>query len=127
MRPAPLKFSMLIMILCLAGCETRVITARRFEVVRVIDGDTFRIMYDGEETSVRLVGIDAPERRQPGGPAATAALRKMIDRRTVRIEFPCKRKRDNFGRLLCDVHIEGRNIAKTLVDTGNATPIAARR
>jgi micrococcal nuclease len=115
------------MILCLAGCETRVITARRFEVVRVIDGDTFRIMYDGEETSVRLVGIDAPERRQPGGPAATAALRKMIDRRTVRIEFPCKRKRDNFGRLLCDVHIEGRNIAKTLVDTGNATPIAARR
>jgi micrococcal nuclease len=108
------------MILCLAGCETRVITARRFEVVRVIDGDTFRIMYDGEETSVRLVGIDAPERRQPGGPAATAALRKMIDRRTVRIEFPCKRKRDNFGRLLCDVHLEGRNIAKTLVDTGNA-------
>jgi micrococcal nuclease len=114
------------MLLMLVGCETRVITARRFEVVRVIDGDTFRIQYDGEETSVRLVGIDAPERREPGGPAATAALRKMIDRRTVRLEFPCKRKRDNFDRLLCNVHLENRDIAAELVTSGHAAPVVAR-
>jgi len=112
------------MIVC--GCEQtphecREITARTFEVVRVIDGDTFRIMYDGEETSVRIWGIDAPERRKPGGPESTAALKKLIGGRTVRLSFPGKRKRDNFGRLLAEVRTAaGLNIGQTMIRTGAA-------
>ncbi len=55
----------------------REVTARAFEVVRVIDGDTFVVEYDGEPTSVRIHGIDAPERGEPGHDAATAALREL--------------------------------------------------
>jgi micrococcal nuclease len=32
-------------------------------VQRVIDGDTLKIIYQGQEESVRLIGIDTPESR----------------------------------------------------------------
>jgi endonuclease YncB( thermonuclease family) len=41
---------------------------------RVIDGDTVEV--GGHK--IRLKGIDAPERRHPGGPAATDAMRRII-------------------------------------------------
>lgn len=39
-----------------------------------IDGDTLKL----NGTSYRIWGIDAPERSDPAGPAATAALRALI-------------------------------------------------
>ena len=59
----------------LTGCATRVITARDFEVLRVIDGDTPVIHYDGEDLSVRLPRINTPEWNRPGASAATQAPR----------------------------------------------------
>ncbi len=35
------------------------------EVVRVKDGDTYVLMIDGEETTVRLIGVDTPESVAP--------------------------------------------------------------
>lgn len=102
-----------------AGCESREVTARTFEVVRVVDGDTFRIVYDGEAVSVRFLGIDAPEPRGSGGRAATEYLERLIGGRVVRIEFTGPRKRDNFGRLLCRVYLDGLDVGKT----GTATNI----
>ena len=64
-----------------------------------MDGDTFKVTYDGEQTSVRIVGINAPERNTPEGPAATKALTDLVDGKMVRLEFTEPRKRDNFGRL----------------------------
>ena len=37
------------------------INQRTFTVERIVDGDTFKVTYDGEPTSVRITGIDAPE------------------------------------------------------------------
>ncbi len=100
----------------------RVITARDYRVLRVVDGDTFKIEYDGIETSVRLALVDAPERDEPGGPEATAALRQLIDGRTVIIAFtdPDGRKRDNWGRLLCSVKVAGVDVETELVRLGLA-------
>lgn len=36
------------------------ISQRTFTVERIVDGDTFKVTYDGESTSVRIVGINAP-------------------------------------------------------------------
>lgn len=90
-----------------------------WRVLRVIDGDTLVIDgYDGEPTSVRLLGIDAPERGEPGHAEATAGLRDLVERSgggggggVVWLVFDPGanrgRKRDSFGRLLCRVEVEG--------------------
>ncbi len=45
-------------------------------VTRVVDGDTFWL--DSRDVSIRVWGLDAPERGQPGGAEATAVLTRMI-------------------------------------------------
>ena len=107
----------------LGGCggpEVREITARTFPVARVIDGDPFVVEYDGELTSVQIWGINAPELRDPGGPEAQKALAELVAGRTVMISFPGYRKRDNFGRLLCGVHVEGIDVGAVMVQEGFA-------
>lgn len=47
--------------------------------VAVVDGDTVKL--DGQK--YRLWGIDAPEARDDGGPAATRALREIIGGRAL--------------------------------------------
>ncbi len=101
---------------------TREVTARTFKVVRVIDGDTFVIEYDGEPTSVRIHGIDAPERGEPGADAAAAVLRELVAGQTVLLEFPADSKRDNFGRLLARVTVDGQDVGAALLERGVAEP-----
>lgn len=36
-------------------------TCKKVEVVRVVDGDTYVVNLDGEETKIRLIGVDTPE------------------------------------------------------------------
>ncbi|MEM9913464.1 MAG: thermonuclease family protein [Planctomycetota bacterium] len=97
---------------------TREITASDFEVVRVIDGDTFKIHYDGDLTSVRMLHINAPERGDPRADDATEALRQLIDGQTVQLHFDAARRRDNFGRLLCRVTVDGLDVGQHLLDAG---------
>lgn len=52
-------------------------SARWAKVDRVSDGDTIVLM---DRTRIRLHGIDAPERDQPYGDIATAALKYMVGR-----------------------------------------------
>jgi len=105
---------------------TREVTARAFDVLRIIDGDTFVIMYDGEPTPVRLWGIDAPEAGEPEGEKATHALRDLMEGKTVNILFPAPRKRDNFGRLLCTVYVDGLDVGQELIKAGLAKPYRAK-
>ena len=86
----------------------RVVTARVFAVESIVDGDTFRIMYDGEITKLRIANIDTPERGHPDYDQATAALRDLIGGREITIAFTDpKGKRDNWGRLLATVNVDG--------------------
>ena len=118
---------------CLAGCQTTAphecqeITARTFQVVRVVDGDTFKVMYDGELTSIRFFGINAPERRDPAGPAATAPMGEPVGGKRGWRTFPAKRKRDNFGRLLCKVYVGNLDVRAEMLRRGKAVVYVARR
>ena len=98
--------------------------SKRGKVTRVVDGDT---VYVGDE-SVRLIGIDTPETKQPGSPvecfgkAASAQTGRLIDGKRVRLEFDVER-RDRYDRLLAYVYrrSDGMFLNAELVRRGFAT------
>ena len=96
-------------------------------VARVIDGDTIEIA-DGR--LVRYLGIDAPELRRrvggrwveqpdPFGREATALNRRLVEGRTVRLEYDV-RTHDRYGRLLAHVYVGSESVNATLLKEGAA-------
>ena len=89
-------------------------------VVRIVDGDTIRVRYEGRDESLRLLCIDTPERGKPGFEEATLALRGLVEGREVVLEFerPGEPERDRYGRLLAYVFVDGRNVNVEMVRLG---------
>ncbi len=84
---------------------------------RIIDGDTFYL--EGVETRLRLWGVDAPERKQPGGAEATEALTALVAGRTLACE---EMDRDRYRRIVARCTLDdGRDIARVMIDVGAAT------
>jgi micrococcal nuclease len=82
-------------------------------VTHVVDGDTIDVaMPEGDEETVRYIGIDTPETVKPdtpvqcGGPRAHAANERLVGGRTVTLRFDAER-RDVYGRLLAYVYVPG--------------------
>lgn len=88
-------------------------------VSHVADGDTIRVrpLQGGKPVRVRINGIDAPEICQAGGPAARDALkRRVLGRQVVVIG----RSRDDYGRLLGQVVLDGDDVGAWMVVQGQA-------
>jgi len=84
-------------------------------VERVIDGDT---IVSGNN-SIRLLGINSPERGQEYYEEAKVFLNDLVLNKTVRLEFG-REKKDRYGRILAYVFLEGENIDLKLVEEGFA-------
>jgi endonuclease YncB( thermonuclease family) len=87
-------------------------------VVAVHDGDTVTLL-DGMRVQhrVRIAGIDAPERGQPFGTSARENLARLVHGR--RVAAHCH-KRDCFGRDVCNVFVEARDVGLEQVREGLA-------
>ncbi len=85
-------------------------------VERVIDGDT--IVIDSGE-SVRLLGINAPERGEHYSDEAKKFLEGMVVNKTVRLEYSGT-KYDKYGRLLAYLYIGKEDVNIELVRNGLA-------
>lgn len=118
----------------LPGTETAI-------VARIVDGDTIDLVVGAGRDTVRLIGIDTPEkrvndraRRDAGrtgrdletilaaGRAATGYIETLIGPGdAVRLEFDVRR-RDKYGRLLAYVYLgDGRMINEVMLRAGFAT------
>ena len=85
-------------------------------VMRVTDGDTFRL--SGLDVAVRVWGLDAPERKQRGGTAATNAMRDLIDGKTLTC---VERDIDRYRRVVGQCFLEnGQDIAAAMIAAGVA-------
>ena len=49
-----------------------------YKVIRVIDGDTVKINYNGKATKVRLIGVDTPETVHPSKPVEAYGKERSI-------------------------------------------------
>ena len=79
------------------------------EVVRVIDGDSFKVLLDGKPESIRILCIDTPERGEPGYQEEGDKLRARIAGKTIKIKTNKYHKngnylRDKYGRILAEIH-----------------------
>jgi endonuclease YncB( thermonuclease family) len=104
------------------------------ELVRVVDGDTLVVSVPDAhpqlaEQRVRLLGVDTPEVR-----GVSPALKDLAAHAT---QFTaaflddagsivlCCEGRDSFGRLLCRVEADGRDLGEALMEAGLALPYGA--
>lgn len=72
-------------------------------VVGIADGDTITVLDAGRtQHRVRIAGIDAPERGQPGGQRSKESLSALVYDQPVRVE---SQKRDRFDRLVGKVRV----------------------
>lgn len=94
-------------------------------VVSVYDGDTFRVMWEGQSTQVRVLGINAPELRpaECWGPQSADAAKTLLhpgDTVTL-IADPMQGDRDRYNRLLRIVLLDGDvDLASVLLLNGDA-------
>ena len=91
----------------------------RAVVTQVVDGDT--VVIDSGRR-VRLIGVDTPERETCGFAAATAAMRRMVEERTVVLVNPDSvQDLDTYGRLLRFVDVGGRDAGLAQIRSGLGT------
>ncbi len=85
-------------------------------VTRVIDGDTIDVALESGPIRVRLNGIDTPERGQPWGRQASAALAELVLSKRVEIE---PFSQDRYERLVANVFVGTLNVNYALVARGH--------
>lgn len=83
-------------------------------VTDIVDGDTIKVDIGGKTETVRYIGVNTPERGQPGYRRAVEENRKLVGWKAVRLETD-KQKRDRYGRLLCYVWAGNRFVNRELV------------
>ena len=98
------------------------------DVVSVYDGDTFFINIKdyppivGENISVRIAGIDTPEKRGTSGYVKELAEKarrftehKLMNAKKIELR---NMRRGKYFRIVADVYVDGVNIAKELIRVG---------
>lgn len=103
-------------------------TTAKFPVtlVKTVDGDTIKVLYNGEEINIRYLLIDTPETnhprlgKQPFGEEAKERNRQLVNSGKLTIEFDIGERYDKYDRLLAYVYVDGKSVQKTLLAEGLA-------
>lgn len=105
--------------------ETK-LSSETYKVIRVVDGDTIIIDYNGKEERIRLIGVDTPESVHPNaekntefGKTASDFTKANLENKFVKIELDVQ-EHDKYGRLLAYIYVDGKMYNKTLLEEGYA-------
>jgi endonuclease YncB( thermonuclease family) len=89
-----------------------------WRVVGVHDGDTITCLDENnQQQKVRLASIDAPEVGQEYGRASREALAAMVFGKTIAV---ADEGRDQYGRWIGSVSVDGIDVNRQMIATGNA-------
>lgn len=107
-----LLFTVLLFTSCCLFAETLTGTVRW-----IMDGDTFDLRNGDKSTIIRLWGVDAPEKDQPGSKRAVDALIDLIGRKRVQVEVV---EHDRYGRVVGKVYYRKIYVNEELLRRGCA-------
>jgi micrococcal nuclease len=82
-RKMYLKLAAVLIILTTGLNSANAFTAK---VLKVYDGDSFKVLIEDNEVNIKLYGIDAPERGQDGNVSATRFLSRSLYQERLEIE-----------------------------------------
>jgi micrococcal nuclease len=111
--------------LLVSGCGFGPSDPHTARVLRVVDGDTIEVSFNGTKEKVRLIGVDTPETVHPtvgvepyGREASNFTKEKLADQ-IVQLEFDVQ-ERDQYGRLLAYVWLDEEMFNEVLLYEGYA-------
>lgn len=87
------------------------------KVISVADGDTITVLSGTTSHKIRLMGIDAPEKKQAFGNKSKDTLANTIAGQTVTVDY---NKRDRYQRIIGKVIYQGQDINLRQVQLGMA-------
>ncbi len=98
-----------------------------YDVVKVVDGDTIKLMIDGEKKNVRLIGIDTPEsvhpdaeKNVPEGKLASDHTKLLVGDNQLYLVYGTD-PQDRYGRPLCYVYLpDGTMLNEKILSDGYA-------
>lgn len=103
---------------CIVHSQTQIPKTFQAKVVGIKDGDTFKVLYNNSEITIRLNHIDCPEKNQPYGKNAKWKASDLCFGKIVKIVS--NGKKDRYKRLIAEVYFNNININKELVKNGLA-------
>ena len=120
------QFALWVLFVVLAIAVVPVMGSEAALVLRVVDGDTLVVEFEGSEERIRLIGVDTPETVHPNKPVehfgkeASAFTTRLADGKTVRLEKDRDTaNRDRYGRLLRYVYLpDGRLLNAEIISQG---------
>ncbi|GAB3539578.1 hypothetical protein GCM10027443_36290 [Pontibacter brevis] len=88
------------------------------KVIGIKDGDTIELLRNGQPVTVRLFGVDTPEKKQAFGERARQFTSDLVFGKTVRL---IEHNKDRYGRTVGTIMLpDGRNLNEELVKNGFA-------
>ncbi len=98
------------------------------KVTKIVDGDTIKVDIGGTIETVRMIGVDTPEIKDPRktvqcfGKEASARTKELLENQMVKLEADSTQNdRDKYSRLLRYIYLEnGTFINKKLIEEGYA-------
>ncbi len=87
------------------------------QVIVVMDGDTVMVLHEKRKVTLRLAGIDAPEKLQAFGAESQKSLADLVLRKEVRVSPAAV---DDYGRIVAVLHLNKMNINEEQLRRGMA-------
>lgn len=121
------RLALLVASMLIVGCQPAIDPAgegsstNSAHVLEVTDGDSIRLVLDGVETRVRLLGVNAPEEDECMGSMSRDSLADLLEAPGLRVE---SEEDDQYGRLLAYLFTEDGSINVAQVERGMAIAVS---
>ena len=111
------------LVILILGCQSRDMQSGSLstsgEVVRILDGDTYEILFEDSRTErIRMEGIDAPERGMPYYNVSKKYLGQLCFKETIQLDV---HETDRYGRKIAFAYLpDGRELSHEMFKAGLA-------